>query len=80
MVLNGIDDSIISKQFAGIATSTDEFYQTDKSLRNAFSSEMAQKTIKDFKGRSRTNMVSRVAKRIKLEEKRTKDLQSTITS
>lgn len=41
---------------------------------------MALKTYKDFKGRSRTNMVPRVAKRINNIEKKTKDNQSVMTS
>ena len=41
---------------------------------------MASRNVKDFKGRSRTNMVPRVAKRINQEEKRHKQLYSTMTS
>ena len=41
---------------------------------NAFVSEMALKNIKDFKGRTRANMVPRVAKRIDKEERKNKDL------
>ena len=52
----------------------------DKLMDNAFVSEMAGRNIKDFKGRSRTNMVPRVAKRIVQEERRVKDMQSTMTS
>jgi len=47
---------------------------------NDFVSEMAMKNIKDFKGRSRANIVPRVAKRIDKEERKNKDLQSTISS
>lgn len=47
---------------------------------NEFVSEMASKNIKDFKGRTRANIVPRVAKRIDKEERKNKDLQSTISS
>ena len=49
-------------------------------LDNAYVNEMAGKNIKDFKNRARSNVMSRVAKRIKIEEQRTKDLKSTITN
>lgn len=65
------------QQMLGVRNMNDSF---DARLDNAFVSEMAVKNIKDFKGRSRTNMVPRVAKRINQEERRTKDLQSTMTS
>lgn len=41
--------------------------------KNEFVSEMASKQIRDFKGRSRTNIVPRIAKRIRIEEKRGKE-------
>ena len=41
---------------------------------NAFVTEMATRNIKDFKTRSRTNMVPRVAKRIDGQERKAKDL------
>ena len=66
-----------NKQMLGVRNMKDSF---DGHMDNAFVSEMAVKTFKDFKGRSRTNMVPRVAKRINQEERRTKDLQSTMTS
>ena len=47
---------------------------------NTFVSEMASKTIKDFKTRSRSRVLPRVARRINQEERRTKDMQSTISS
>ena len=71
-----------SGSLTGIGTS-DEYAQLDQSrqrtttsdnlLSNAFVNEMAAKKIRDFKGRSRTNMVPRVAQRIRMEEKRGKD-------
>lgn len=43
------------------------------SSTNAFVTEMATRNIKDFKTRSRTNMVPRVAKRIDGQERKFKD-------
>ena len=49
--------------------------------KNEFVSEMAEKRIDDFKGRSRTNVVPRVAKRINIEEKkRVKEKQSIVAA
>ena len=45
----------------------------DMFSKNEFVSEMASKQIRDFKGRSRTNIVPRIAKRIRIEEKRGKE-------
>lgn len=38
---------------------------------------MAQKSLKDFKKRSRTNVTNRVIKRIDENERRTKDMMSS---
>ena len=79
MLLNGIDNSVLTKKFPK-AKNIDDNWQSQDFLNNAFSSEMAGKTISDFKFRSRKNIVPRVSKRIDRDEKRTKDLNSTMTS
>ena len=52
----------------------------DVLLKNSFVSEMALRNLRDFKSRSRSNVVPRVAKRINLHERRFKDKMSTMTS
>ena len=47
---------------------------------DTFTTEMAAKTMKDFSGRSRTNIVPRVANRINRIERRVNELKSTISS
>ena len=44
--------------------SKESVQERSSQIENAYNFEMANKNIKDFKGRSRTNVVSRVAKRI----------------
>ena len=52
----------------------------DVLLKNSYVSEMALRNLRDFKSRSRSNVVPRVAKRINMHERRFKDKHSTMTS
>ena len=52
----------------------------DVLLKNSYVSEMALRNLRDFKSRSRSNVVPRVAKRINMHERRFKDKMSTMTS
>ena len=52
----------------------------DVLLKNSYVSEMALRNLRDFKSRSRSNIVPRVAKRINMHERRFKDKHSTMTS
>ena len=88
-VTKHLTKATMSEEFSMVGQSKDQLLSkmpntnsvtAEKLLDNAFVSEMALRNIKDFKTRSRTNMVPRVAKRIDREERRTKDLQSTISS
>lgn len=82
MVLNGMSDQIITKGYpGGSSAETDLYMKPSKDITsNTFNSEMAMRNLKDFKGRSRTNMVPRVAKRINDVEKKAKDHGSMMTS
>mmetsp|Transcript_34855 Transcript_34855/g.45891 ORF Transcript_34855/g.45891 Transcript_34855/m.45891 type:complete len:86 (-) Transcript_34855:939-1196(-) len=55
-----------------IVTKTDA-EAIEKMVGNTYVTEMATRNIKDFKTRSRSNVVPRVAKRIEGEERKTKD-------
>ena len=47
---------------------------------NTFVREMASHNLKDFKARSRAKIVPRVAKRLEIEEQKTRDLHSAVST
>lgn len=89
MVMNGVDENTLNKhmsmtmsskhkvalshEFTLMRKATEGIENEEKTQNNVFVTEMAMKNIKDFKQRSRTNIVPRVAKRLDVEERRTKD-------
>ena len=89
MVMNGVDENTLNKhmsmtmsskhkvalshEFTLMRKAAEGIENEEKTQNNVFVTEMAMKNIKDFKQRSRTNIVPRVAKRLDVEERRTKD-------
>ena len=89
MVMNGVDENTLNKhmsmtmsskhkvalshEFTLMRKAAEGIENEEKAQNNVFVTEMAMKNIKDFKQRSRTNIVPRVAKRLDVEERRTKD-------
>ena len=59
---------VLQKKTTGDNTMAGSLDEATSMMDNAYVSEMACKTIKDFKDRARGNVMPRVAKRITTEE------------
>ena len=59
---------VLQKKTTGDNTMAGSLDEATSMMDNAYVSEMAGKTIKDFKDRARGNVMPRVAKRITTEE------------